>query len=209
MGANKRKGWVSVEGNPKPLVRPEPSTFTQMVRINWIPAARQEFAAKFLRDGAGLDARVESGEVVIKADLRVEPIYKPLKLVVAGVAQDAALDELEAWFNKFPWIHPEVMDWIDFEANFVRMFPRDRPIGVRLDKMQIPFFHAQPRDIKRTIKHIAPHLQELAGIRDVWFVRQSGLVSKRLAAVRILHAAKDFPDMMNQPVEKFGGISDP
>ena len=176
------------------------------VRVIGVPSSKHEYAAKYFREWADLDAAVVSNELTISADRATGPLYRPLHLVASGVAQPAALDELEAWFMKFPWINPMLMDWTWFQANFFEKFPRQKHLGVRLYKLQFPFFHARPRDIKRVVQILAPHLIELAEVSDVWFVCQSQLVSKRLALIRILHAAKSFPEMMEQPIDKFGGF---
>jgi hypothetical protein len=176
-----------------------------MAYITGLPPAKRERFAKYLRDNAALDAAVSQKGITVSAELSKAPFYKTLHLVSSGTVHQSAVDELEAWLQLRPWINPEAFALDDIKTNFLRFFPKDKNLGIRLYKLILPFFHCLPTNIKAIINFLAPHLAELAEVQDLWFVCQSPLVSKRNAAMRILHAVRDFPQLIEVPVEQYGG----
>ncbi|MDO8804809.1 MAG: hypothetical protein Q7R35_10275 [Elusimicrobiota bacterium] len=175
-----------------------------MVIIRHLDPTKLDNALRFLRDGAGYATVRVGDEIRISGSLVDEPFYKALRIVRSGKPQKVELAELQFLLSKRPFHNP--LDLIDLNNNFASKFPRDSDLGFRLNKLQLPFFHAHPSQIPDVTSIIAPHLDEFGEIADVWFIYKSELVDSRLAVMRILHAAKDMPDIMGIPVNKFGGF---
>jgi hypothetical protein len=177
-----------------------------VVHITGIDPTRLGQLAQHLGEFVGLESAVAGDRVTVTADLAARPFYKILRLVSSGVVDEAAVKELEQHLSLFPELNPHVFSLDDLKANFLAFFPRDKPFGVRLYKLILPFFHVRHREIGEVIRFFAPSLAELAEVKDLWFVCQDPLVSKRRAMMRILHGIKYFPDLATVPVREYGGF---
>lgn len=186
----------------KPLINS--SWHLTMVKIQHINPSNLDNAVNFLRKGGEYDASRVGNEIHINNSIVSEPFYKPFRIVHSGIPQRAEIGQIQSLLSKHPW-HSH-LDLKDLKNNFATKFPRDRDIGFRLNKLQIPFFYAHPSQISQVIDIVAPYLSEYGGIEDVWFIYKSNIIESRLAVMRILHAAKDMPEIIGIPVDDFGGF---
>src|SRR3989339_1956778 len=175
-----------------------------MVIIRHLDPTKLDNAVKYLRNDAKYDAARVGNDICITGSLATAPFYKAFRIVRSGKPQIAELTQLQSLLLKFP-AHSN-LDLTDLKNNFASKFPKNRDIGFRLNKLQFPFFYAHPSQIAEVTSIMAPYLEEFGEIADIWFIYRSKLIDSRLAVMRILHAAKDMPDIMEIEVEKFGGF---
>jgi len=156
----------------------------------------------FLRSKAFYDASISNNDLKITGVLAHEPLIKPFRLSTSGRIHKQELEHVVQWLSKYTFqADPgRVMD--DFCKSMLKAFPKDKGLGLRLYQLKMPFVFVASGHFKEVVEHLAPHLQELAGVAGLWFVSRSVLSMARHAAIRALYTIQHIPDFF--PAKRAG-----